>query len=131
MNEFVDAASAARLTGTAREPDGLLTGAIRRQPFSVVLLDEVEKAAPEVFDVLLAVLDEGRLTDGLGRVADFTQSIILLTSNLGVAEARARVGFGEAGGRGEEDDQLFVSAAEKFSVRNSSTASIVSCRSGP
>jgi ATP-dependent Clp protease ATP-binding subunit ClpC len=111
LNEFVDACAAARLTGTPREPDGLLTGAIRRQPFSVVLFDEIEKAAPEVFDLLLAVLDEGRLTDAAGRVADFTQSLIVLTSNLGAREARSRLGFGAADAA---EDAVYVGAAEKF-----------------
>ncbi len=111
LNEYVEPAAAARLTGTPGEPEGLLTSAIRRQPFSVVLFDEIEKAAPEVFDLLLAVLDEGRLTDALGRVADFTQAIIVLTSNLGAREVRSRLGFGaDANDSGE----VFVSAAEKF-----------------
>ena len=114
MNEYVDAASAGRLAGTVNEPEGLLTGAVRRQPFSVVLFDEIEKAAPEVFDLLLAVLDEGRLTDGLGRVADFTNAVILLTSNLGVRESRSRLGFGAGGGKPEADDAIYAGAAEKF-----------------
>ena len=111
MNEYVESASLPRLTGTPRDPDGLLAGAVRRQPFSVVLFDEIEKAAPEVFDLLLAVLDEGRLTDSLGRVADFTQCVILLTSNLGVREARSRIGFGSDAAA---DDVIYTSAAEKF-----------------
>jgi ATP-dependent Clp protease ATP-binding subunit ClpC len=114
LNEYVDGAAAARLVGTPREPEGLLTGAIRRQPFSVVLFDEIEKAAPEVFDLLLAVLDEGRLTDALGRVADFTNAVILLTSNLGVREAASRMGFSRGGDNAAADDAVFVSAAEKF-----------------
>jgi ATP-dependent Clp protease ATP-binding subunit ClpC len=111
MNEYVEAASLPRLTGTPREPDGLLAGAVRRQPFSVVLFDEIEKAAPEVFDMLLAVLDEGRLTDSLGRVADFTQCVILLTSNLDVREAQSRIGFGHDA---SSDDTIYTGAAEKF-----------------
>ena len=113
MNEYVDGAAADRLAGTFDEPEGLLTGAIRRQPFSVLLFDEIEKAAPEVFDLLLEVLDEGRLTDALGRNADFTNSIILLTSNLGVRESRSKLGFG-TGQATENDDAVFVGAAEKF-----------------
>jgi ATP-dependent Clp protease ATP-binding subunit ClpA len=113
MNEHADGASAARLTGSPREPEGLLTSAVRRQPFSVVLFDEIEKAAPEVFDLLLALVDEGRLTDALGRVTDFTQSVILLTSNLGTREARSRLGFG-ADNRPDADDAIYISAAEKF-----------------
>jgi ATP-dependent Clp protease ATP-binding subunit ClpC len=112
MNEFVDSHTAARLTGSAHEPEGLLTGAIRRQPFSVVLLDEIEKAAPEVFDLLLAVLDEGRLTDALGRVADFTHAIIILTSNLGAREAKSQLGFRT--GDATDTDGVYLTAAEKF-----------------
>lgn len=112
MNEMVDSSAVLRLTGTAGQPDGLLTGAVRRQPFSVVLFDEIEKAAPEVFDMLLGVLDEGRLSDALGRVADFTSSVILLTSNLGVREAGSRIGFG--GVQEAEMEATYVTAAEKF-----------------
>jgi ATP-dependent Clp protease ATP-binding subunit ClpA len=72
--------------------EGQLTGAVRRSPFAVVLLDEIEKAHPEVLNVLLELLDEGRLTDGRGRRADFRQTIVILTSNLG-AEARATDGL--------------------------------------
>lgn len=112
MNEMVDGGAVLRLTGTPADPDGLLTGAIRRQPFSVVLFDEIEKAAPEVFDMLLGVLDEGRLSDALGRVADFTSSVILLTSNLGVREAGVQAGFAPATAAAREES--FVKAAEKF-----------------
>jgi ATP-dependent Clp protease ATP-binding subunit ClpC len=113
MNEYVDGASAGRLVGTADEPEGLLTGAVRRQPFGVLLFDEIEKAAPEIFDLLLALLDEGRLTDSLGRVADFSNAVILLTSNLGARESRARLGFGVSD-KPETADAVFVEAAEKF-----------------
>lgn len=111
MNEYVLASSVMRLAGTPSEPEGLLTSAVRRQPFCVVLFDEIEKAAPEVFDLLLAVLDEGRLTDALGRVADFTNSIILLTSNLGAREARTTAGFGSGT---VDEGAIYRSAAEKF-----------------
>jgi ATP-dependent Clp protease ATP-binding subunit ClpB len=67
------------------EEGGQLTEAVRRRPYSVVLLDEVEKAHPDVFDILLQVLDDGRLTDGQGRTVDFRNSILILTSNLGSA----------------------------------------------
>ncbi|HET6860665.1 MAG TPA: AAA family ATPase, partial [Streptomyces sp.] len=80
--------SVARLVGAppgyvGYEEGGQLTEAVRRRPYSVVLLDEVEKAHPEVFDVLLQVLDDGRLTDGQGRTVDFRNTILVLTSNLG------------------------------------------------
>jgi ATP-dependent Clp protease ATP-binding subunit ClpB len=88
MSEYGEKHSVARLVGAppgyvGYEEGGQLTEAVRRRPYSVVLLDEVEKAHPEVFDVLLQVLDDGRLTDGQGRVVDFTNAILILTSNLG------------------------------------------------
>ncbi len=111
MNEFSEWGAAARLVGTIGEPEGQLTSAIRRQPFCVLLLDEIEKAHPEVFDMLLSVLGEGRLTDALGRTADFTNCIIVMTSNLGVREAGQQMGFftDDLG-----DASFYVSAAEKF-----------------
>jgi ATP-dependent Clp protease ATP-binding subunit ClpC len=110
MNEYVNPGSAARLVGTFDQPEGLLTAAIRRQPFAVVLLDEIDKADPEVFDLLLQVLGEGRLTDALGRTADFTNALVILTSNLGVREAEAQVGFRE----GTAAAASYTKAAEKF-----------------
>lgn len=111
MNEYIDPGSSARLVGTFRQPEGLLTAAIRRQPFAVVLLDEIEKADPEVFDLLLQVLGEGRLTDSLGRTADFTNAIIILTSNLGVREAEAQIGFGDVA---DKATPSYLRAAELF-----------------
>ena len=111
MNEYVAPAAVARLVGTLDEPEGQLTGAVRRQPFAVVLLDEIEKAHRAVADVLLQVLGEGRLTDALGRTVDFTNTIIIMTSNLGVGDAGAGAGFrgGDAG-----DRAVFLDAAERF-----------------
>ena len=88
MSEYGEKHSVARLVGAppgyiGYEQGGQLTEAVRRRPYSVVLLDEVEKAHPEVFDILLQVLDDGRLTDGQGRTVDFTNTILILTSNLG------------------------------------------------
>ncbi len=88
MSEYAEKHSVARLIGAPPgyigfESGGQLTEAIRRRPYSVILLDEVEKAHPDVFDVLLAVLDDGRLTDGQGRTVDFRNTILILTSNLG------------------------------------------------
>ncbi|HZE50630.1 MAG TPA: AAA family ATPase, partial [Jatrophihabitantaceae bacterium] len=88
MSEYSEKHSVARLVGAppgyvGYEEGGQLTEAVRRRPYSVVLLDEVEKAHPDVFDVLLAVLDDGRLTDGQGRTVDFRNVILVLTSNLG------------------------------------------------
>ncbi|MET9595138.1 ATP-dependent chaperone ClpB [Streptomyces sp. NPDC006516] len=88
MSEYSEKHSVARLVGAppgyvGYEEGGQLTEAVRRRPYSVVLLDEVEKAHPEVFDILLQVLDDGRLTDGQGRTVDFRNTILILTSNLG------------------------------------------------
>ena len=88
MSEYMEKASVSRLIGAAPgyigyEEGGQLTEAVRRHPYSVVLFDEVEKANPEVFDVLLQVLDDGRLTDGQGRTVDFKNTILIMTSNLG------------------------------------------------
>jgi len=90
MSEYGEKHSVARLVGAppgyvGYEEGGQLTEAVRRRPYTVVLLDEVEKAHPEVFDVLLQVLDDGRLTDGQGRTVDFRNAILVLTSNLGSA----------------------------------------------
>ncbi|HEY1917163.1 MAG TPA: ATP-dependent chaperone ClpB [Streptosporangiaceae bacterium] len=88
MSEYSEKHSVARLVGAppgyvGYEEGGQLTEAVRRRPYTIVLLDEVEKAHPEVFDILLQVLDDGRLTDGQGRTVDFRNSILILTSNLG------------------------------------------------
>ena len=88
MSEYMEKASVSRLIGAAPgyvgyEEGGQLTEAVRRRPYSVVLFDEVEKANPEVFDLLLQVLDDGRLTDGQGRTVDFKNTILIMTSNLG------------------------------------------------
>ncbi|MCK6370832.1 MAG: AAA family ATPase, partial [Gammaproteobacteria bacterium] len=88
MSEFMEKHSVARMIGAppgyvGYEEGGYLTEAVRRKPYSVVLLDEVEKAHPDVFNVLLQVLDDGRLTDGQGRTVDFRNTVIVMTSNLG------------------------------------------------
>jgi ATP-dependent Clp protease ATP-binding subunit ClpB len=88
MSEYGEKHSVARLVGAppgyvGYEEGGQLTEAVRRRPYSVILLDEIEKAHPGVFDILLQVLDDGRLTDGSGRTVDFRNAILILTSNLG------------------------------------------------
>ena len=88
MSEFMEKHSVSRLVGAppgyvGYEEGGYLTEAVRRKPYSVVLLDEIEKAHPDVFNILLQVLDDGRLTDGQGRTVDFTNTVIIMTSNLG------------------------------------------------
>lgn len=91
MSEFMEKHSVARLIGAppgyvGYEEGGYLTEAVRRKPYSVILLDEVEKAHPDVFNILLQVLDDGRLTDGQGRTVDFRNTVIVMTSNLGSSE---------------------------------------------
>jgi ATP-dependent Clp protease ATP-binding subunit ClpB len=88
MSEYMEKHSVSRLIGAppgyvGYDEGGQLTEAVRRRPYSVVLLDEVEKAHPEVFNVLLQLLDDGRLTDGHGRTVDFTNVVLIMTSNLG------------------------------------------------
>ena len=97
MSEFMEKHSVARLIGAppgyvGYEEGGYLTEAVRRKPYSVVLLDEVEKAHPDVFNVLLQVLDDGRLTDGQGRTVDFRNTVIVMTSNLGSQHIQAMAG---------------------------------------
>ena len=100
MSEHMEAHSVSRLVGAppgyvGYEDGGTLTEAVRRRPYTVVLLDEVEKAHPDVFHILLQVLDDGRLTDGQGRTVDFRNAIVVLTSNLAAEELRAAFGRGE------------------------------------
>ncbi len=97
MSEFMEKHSVARLVGAppgyvGYEEGGYLTEAVRRRPYSVILLDEIEKAHPDVFNILLQVLDDGRLTDGQGRTVDFRNCVIVMTSNLGSAEIQAHAG---------------------------------------
>jgi len=97
MSEFMEKHSVARLIGAppgyvGYEEGGYLTEAVRRRPYSVVLLDEVEKAHPDVFNVLLQVLDDGRLTDGQGRTVDFRNTVIVMTSNLGSQQIQEMAG---------------------------------------
>lgn len=111
MNEFLSYDAVARLVGTFHQPEGLLTSAVRRQPFCVLLLDEIEKAHPDVFNLLLQVMGEGRLTDALGRTADFSNVILIMTSNLGVKEAAGQLGFQPDA---QTTSQIYTRAAEKF-----------------
>ncbi|WP_156497621.1 AAA family ATPase, partial [Oleiphilus sp. HI0043] len=101
MSEFMEKHSVARLIGAppgyvGYEEGGYLTESVRRRPYSVLLLDEVEKAHPDVFNILLQVLEDGRLTDGQGRTVDFRNTVIIMTSNLGsdVIQAMGMEGAG-------------------------------------
>ena len=98
MSEYMEKHSVSRLVGSppgyvGYDEGGQLTEAVRRKPFSVVLFDEVEKAHPDVFNTLLQILEDGRLTDSQGRVVDFKNTILIMTSNLGTADLRKNIGF--------------------------------------
>ncbi|ACV59744.1 ATP-dependent Clp protease ATP-binding subunit [Alicyclobacillus acidocaldarius] len=108
MSEYMERHSTSRLVGSppgyvGYEEGGQLTEKVRRKPYSVVLLDEIEKAHPEVFNILLQVLDDGRLTDGKGRTVDFRNTVIIMTSNVGAEELRKG---GALGFKREEDKYL-------------------------
>jgi ATP-dependent Clp protease ATP-binding subunit ClpC len=110
MSEYREPHTVARLIGSppgyvGYGDGGQLTEPVRRRPYSVVLLDEIEKAHPEVWNVLLQVLDDGRLTDGEGRTVDFTNTVIVMTSNLGAGEAKRPLGFAPAADGAAEADR--------------------------
>ncbi|MCK4697665.1 MAG: AAA family ATPase, partial [Dehalococcoidia bacterium] len=114
MSEYQEKHTVSRLIGAppgyvGYEEGGQLTEAIRRRPYRVVLLDEIEKAHPEVFNTLLQILDDGRLTDGHGRTVDFKNSVIIMTSNTGAESIRqeADIGFGTQKGEGESGQQSY------------------------
>ncbi|MEZ5425112.1 MAG: AAA family ATPase [Pyrinomonadaceae bacterium] len=115
MSEYSNPVSVQRLIGGTGEKEGLLTARVREQPFSVVLLDEFEKAHHSFFDLLLQMLGEGRLTDSVGRVADFTNSIIVMTSNLGASEfQRGKSGFSRDSRQRKEAVRHFDQAVREF-----------------
>ncbi|MBN2088960.1 ATP-dependent Clp protease ATP-binding subunit [candidate division KSB1 bacterium] len=108
MSEYMEKFSVSRLTGAppgyvGYEEGGQLTEKVRRHPYSVVLFDEIEKAHPDIFNILLQILDDGRLTDGLGRRVDFKNTILILTSNIGARQIRHGGGFGFTKGNEKED----------------------------
>ncbi|MDN3614164.1 ATP-dependent chaperone ClpB [Vibrio gallaecicus] len=111
MSEFMEKHSVARLVGAppgyvGYEEGGYLTEAVRRKPYSVILLDEVEKAHPDVFNILLQVLDDGRLTDGQGRTVDFRNTVVIMTSNLG--SSRIQENFHSLDYQGIKDEVMEV-----------------------
>jgi ATP-dependent Clp protease ATP-binding subunit ClpA len=115
MSEFADPVSVRRLVGGAFGSEGLLTARVREQPFSVLLLDEVEKADASFFDLLLQALGEARLTDAGGRLADFRNTVVILTSNLGSESFRkGAAGFASANPGGVEAQEHFSRAVEQF-----------------
>jgi ATP-dependent Clp protease ATP-binding subunit ClpC len=115
MGEYLGPDALGRLLGDGGSP-GLLPALVRRKPFCVLLLDELEKAHPSVFDALLGVLGEGRLADADGRVTDFRNAVIVMTTNLGADTFRARVGFGAGDGAGDEaaTRQHYLAEARRF-----------------
>ena len=122
MSEYSGLDAARRLTGDPVAGESKMIREIRRQPFCVLLFDEIEKASPEVFDVLLNILDEGRFTDAYGMATSFRSAIIVMTSNLGV-EAASPIGFDDRTAGGYEKK------VKAFSGPNSSTGSTKSSRS--
>jgi ATP-dependent Clp protease ATP-binding subunit ClpB len=113
MSEFMEKHSVARLVGAppgyvGYEEGGYLTEAVRRRPYSVILLDEIEKAHSDVFNILLQVLDDGRLTDGQGRTVDFRNAVVIMTSNLGSEQIQAH--FGELDYAGMKQTVMEVAA---------------------
>ncbi|HEX8976628.1 MAG TPA: ATP-dependent Clp protease ATP-binding subunit [Solirubrobacteraceae bacterium] len=116
MSEYREPHTVARLIGSppgyvGYGDGGQLTEPVRRRPYSVVLLDEIEKAHPEVWNVLLQVLDDGRLTDGEGRTVDFTNTVVVMTSNLGAGQAKRPIGF--AGGEADPAGDRMRAAAKR------------------
>ncbi len=111
MSEYMEKHSVSRLIGAppgyvGYDEGGQLTEAVRRKPYSVVLFDEIEKAHPDVFNILLQVLDDGRITDSQGRTVDFKNTIIILTSNIG--SSYLLEGINEQGEIGEESERLVM-----------------------
>ncbi|HUM41776.1 MAG TPA: ATP-dependent Clp protease ATP-binding subunit [Fervidobacterium sp.] len=121
MSEYMEKFNVSRLVGAppgyvGYEEGGQLTEAVRRKPHSIVLLDEIEKAHPDVFDILLQIFEDGRLTDGQGRVVDFRNTIIIMTSNLGSRDisAGATIGFLKDEAKFENMENLVMDAVKKF-----------------
>ncbi|MCH9018158.1 MAG: AAA family ATPase, partial [Chloroflexi bacterium] len=126
MSEYMEKHAVARMIGAppgyvGYEEGGALTEAVRRRPYQVVLFDEIEKAHPDIFNILLQVLDDGRLTDGHGRTIDFRNTLIIMTSNLGTSGLRQRAfGFRTDDKAGEDEDKKLresVNAALKETFR--------------
>jgi ATP-dependent Clp protease ATP-binding subunit ClpC len=110
MSEYTERHTVSRLVGAppgyvGYEEGGQLTEQVRRRPYSVVLLDEIEKAHPEIFNVLLQILEDGRLTDAQGRMVDFKNCVIIMTSNVGAPQIQRESGFGFRGGEREQQQQ--------------------------
>src|SRR5262249_37946161 len=112
MSEYMEKHNVSRLIGAppgyvGYEEGGQLTEKIRRRPYSVVLLDEIEKAHPDVWNMLLQILEEGRLTDNVGRTVDFKNTILILTTNIGAQEISTKNVFGLGGGRKQDAEASY------------------------
>lgn len=109
MNEYNDGSAVSRLIGSFQKPDGVLTRMVRKQPFGVLLLDEIEKAHPDVLDLFLQILDDARLSDSLGRTTDFTNLIIVMTSNQGASEIDSQIRLTQTS---NNDELLYLRSIE-------------------
>ena len=119
MSEYMDKASSSKLIGAAPglvgyEEEGQLTGRVRKKPYSVVLFDEIEKAHSEIFDLMLQILDDGRLTDGKGKTVDFKNTVIIMTSNLGADGGKKNAPAFGFGGSGENEEDHIYNELKKF-----------------
>jgi ATP-dependent Clp protease ATP-binding subunit ClpC len=119
MSEYMEKHNVSRLVGAppgyvGYEEGGQLTEKIRRRPYSVVLLDEIEKAHPDVWNMLLQIMEEGRLTDNVGRVIDFKNTILIMTTNIGAGEIMGRQAFGLAGARQQNADATYAEMKQKL-----------------
>jgi ATP-dependent Clp protease ATP-binding subunit ClpC len=121
MSEYMEKFSVSRLIGAppgyvGYDEGGQLTEKVRRRPYSVILLDEIEKAHPEVFNVLLQLLDDGRLTDGQGRTVNFRNSVIIMTSNIGaeLIQKQGAIGFRQSTAKGNKEDTEYSDIKTKL-----------------
>src|SRR5271167_2395683 len=119
MSEYMEKHNVSRLIGAppgyiGYEEGGQLTEKIRRRPYSVVLLDEIEKAHPDVWNMLLQIMEEGRLTDNVGRVIDFKNAILIMTTNIGAEQIAGRQDFGLSGGRRQSEDVTYTDMKAKL-----------------
>jgi ATP-dependent Clp protease ATP-binding subunit ClpC len=126
MSEYMEKFSVSRLVGAppgyvGHEEGGQLTEKVRRKPYSVILLDEIEKAHPDVFNILLQVLDDGILTDGMGRRVDFRNTILIMTSNIGTDDIKSfgqGIGFSQAGGDQDDIDYSSMKSTVEDALKN-------------
>src|SRR5262249_33814279 len=119
MSEYMEKHNVSRLIGAppgyiGYEEGGQLTEKIRRRPYSVVLLDEIEKAHPDVWNMLLQIMEEGRLTDNVGRVIDFKNPILIMTTNIGAQDISSRKAWGFGSGRPQNEDASYVEMKAKL-----------------